>query len=57
MGTFGETTIADYYLSNADQGKQMSIFRNHLQQIKRSLKFPFAKTDEVCRKQTLIAIF
>jgi hypothetical protein len=42
MGTFAEKAIVDYYLSFADKGKQISVFRFRLQQTNGSLPFPFS---------------
>jgi hypothetical protein len=52
-GPFAETAIVDYRLSFADQEKQTTVFRFHLQQINGSLPFLFS----VCKKQTEVAIF
>jgi hypothetical protein len=53
MDTMAETAIVDYRLSFADQGKQTTVFRFHLQQINGSLLFMFS----VCKKQTEVPIF
>jgi hypothetical protein len=42
MGTSAETAIVDYHLLIANQGKQTSVFRFHLQQTNGSLPFPFS---------------
>jgi hypothetical protein len=49
-GPFAETAIVDYRLSFADQGKQTTVFRFHLQQINGSLLFLFS----VCKKASKI---
>jgi hypothetical protein len=53
VGTFAETAIADYHLSFAHQGKQMSVFHFRLQQKNGSLPFPFS----VCSQQTEVVVF
>jgi hypothetical protein len=53
MGTFAETTIVDYRLSFAGQGKQTSIFPFRWQQTNRSMPFPFSHSS----KQMEIAVF
>jgi hypothetical protein len=42
MGTSAETAIVHSHLSFADQRKQTSVFRFHLQQTNGSLPFPFS---------------
>jgi hypothetical protein len=41
MGTFAETSIVDYRLSFADQGKQSSVFRFCLHQQTEVCRFRF----------------
>jgi hypothetical protein len=53
MGTIVETAIVGCCLSFADQGKQTSVFRFHLQQAIRSLPFLFS----VYSKQMKVVIF
>jgi hypothetical protein len=50
MVTSAKTSIVNYRLLFANQGKQTSIFRFRLQQTNGSLQFPFC----VCRKQTQV---
>jgi hypothetical protein len=49
MGTFAETVIVDYHLSCADQGKQTTIYRFHLQQTNGSLPFHFRFEAKKCK--------
>jgi hypothetical protein len=46
MGTFAETAIANNRLLFADQGKQNSIFRLHLQQNKRKFAVSFFRLQQ-----------
>jgi hypothetical protein len=45
MDMFAEIAMVDYCLSFADQGKQTSVIRFHLQQTNGSLPFPFPFTE------------
>jgi hypothetical protein len=52
MDTFAETTIVDYRLSIADQGKKTPVFSFRLKQTNGSLPFPFS----ICSEQTKVTI-